>query len=46
LIEQRIWTKPSFSMECIRVNQLPAQSASCKFFSTISSWIRDLCNGG
>ena len=33
LIEQRIWTKPSLSMELTSVNQLAAQSAYCKFFS-------------
>src|SRR5271165_4451548 len=33
LIEHRIWTKPSFSMEFTRVDQLRAQRASCDFFS-------------
>src|ERR1700736_6288282 len=33
LIEHRIWTKPSFSMEFTRVDQPRAQRASCNFFS-------------
>jgi hypothetical protein len=33
-IELRIWTKPSLSMAFTRVDQLAAQSANCKFFSS------------
>ncbi len=46
-IEQRIWTRPSLTMDLTRVDRLVAQSAICKFFfASVFPWIRDGCDRG